>query len=867
MNDTARGAPPSVARVVWLVTLLAMRRFANRVFARWRKPPPTANGGAGGATRLGTARKGRTGRVLIVFFSGLFLFNSVNFATSIVRNAATRAEKRADPDQTLVDDNVMDFVDWADEDREAAKAESSDVRRELRDVFVTYARREGIRDESARRARADGLLRIFDEKGAGGFRRSAVPYSLMPSRLLWYDRVSELDMVVPLGFIGTLIALGVTLIAAFSGNTEIARVETTLEWWFTFPVSPRGLLLARVLSTALVNGLAWFVLFPFYWVSYICAGVGDLSPLLAAGCTVYVGLLAGSVRVFAETALRHWLPLRAVASVQAVLSVLASMLLVGAIASMAPAGFDVQATAAERLPLAAFLNPFSLPLTALIEGRPGRAALVLMPLVAIGSVVATVAAGGRMLRDGLVTSFTEAQGTRRTWLQIPVRRSAFRAILHKEVISVVRNRTRLGQTLLAPVLVGVVQLAMNPSLLSDLRHAPRIAAAVSYGVAAFVLSGGATGSLIVEVSAIWMLFTMPRSLDRILVSKAALWAAFAAFVAAAVFAALVFLNPGFRIADARHFLLVPLGVIIQAFVAVALGTLGTDPFATDARRQLRPSMMYLFMLTAGTFGYSLSTPSAWAKFTQLVLSTLLAFALWQKVRDHVPYLLDPTEAPAPEIAVADGIIAALAFFVLQGILAAVFLHEGWSPGKSLLYAFAIAGILVAGLSLIILSQSGLPNIWSALGLRVAGARPSLAIALGLGAGVVAFGAAVAYTALVKHVGWLDQLRQQTFKLSPLDKGSEMVGVFKVLAVCAAPPVEEFIFRGLLYKGLRRSMNALRAGVASALVFALVHPPVAFAPVFVLALFAAAVYERSKLLVGPVVAHATYNALLFAFALQ
>ena len=63
------------------------------------------------------------------------------------------------------------------------------------------------------------------------------------------------------------------------------------------------------------------------------------------------------------------------------------------------------------------------------------------------------------------------------------------------------------------------------------------------------------------------------------------------------------------------------------------------------------------------------------------------------------------------------------------------------------------------------------------------------------------------------------------------------------------------------------MNALRATVASALVFALVHPPVAFAPVFVLALFAATVYERSKLLVGPVLAHATYNALLFAFALR
>jgi membrane protease YdiL (CAAX protease family) len=89
----------------------------------------------------------------------------------------------------------------------------------------------------------------------------------------------------------------------------------------------------------------------------------------------------------------------------------------------------------------------------------------------------------------------------------------------------------------------------------------------------------------------------------------------------------------------------------------------------------------------------------------------------------------------------------------------------------------------------------------------------------------------------------------------------------ILSVVAAPPVEELIFRGLLYRGLRRSMSTPRAVVASALVFALVHPPIAFLPVLVLAIFAAAVYERSKLLVAPIVAHATYNALLFAFALK
>ena len=856
-----RAAPPSVARVVWLVTRLAGRRFSNRVLSRWRRARP-------GGARAGTARKGQAGRALVVFFSALFLFNSVNFTTSIVRNAAARAERRADPDQTLVDSNVMEFVDWAETERDGTETDGADgVRRELREVFASYARREGIRDESAREARADSLLRVFDEKGAAGFRRSVVPYGFFPSRALWYDRVSELDMVLPLGLVATLLGLALTLVSAFGGHTEMARVESTLEWWFTFPVSPRGLLLARILETALVNGLSWFALFPFYWVVYACAGKGGWAPVVAAGLTTYVGLLGGSLRVLAETALRRWLPLRVVAGVQAVLSILASVLLVGAIASMAPAGFDLQAAVAERLPVTALLNPFSLPLCALVEGRLGAIAALLLPVTALGSVALAVTVGSHLLGDGLVSSFTEAQGSRSATFQGSPPRSAFRAILRKEILSVVRNRTRLGQTLIAPLLVAGVQLAMNPSLLSDLRHAPRVAAAVAYGVAAFMLSGGATGSLIVEVSAIWLVFTLPRSVDRLLMSKATLWAGASVVVAGIVFAALVFVNPGFRLTDARYFLIVPVGLVIQAFIAVALGALGTDPFATDARRQLRPSMMYLFMLTAGTFGYALYTPSSWAKFTQIVLSTLLAFALWQKVRDHVPFLLDPTEAPPPEIAVADGIIAALAFFVLQGILAAVLVHDGVSPGKSLLYAFAIAGVVVALLSLFILRQSGLPDLLGALGLRFAGSRPLAAVAMGLGAGAAAFAVAAAYTALIHRVPWLGQMKDETFKLKPADRNAEMLHWFELLAVFAAPPVEEFIFRGLLYKGLRRSMNAARATVGSALVFALVHPPVAFVPVFVLAILAAVTYERSKLLMAPVVAHATYNALLFAFALH
>ena len=102
--------------------------------------------------------------------------------------------------------------------------------------------------------------------------------------------------------LATLLSLALTLVAAFGGHTEIARVESTMEFWFTFPVSPRGLLFARVLETTFVNGLSWFALFPFFWVVYGCAGKGGWAPFIALGLTVYVGLLGGRTGRIVRTA-------------------------------------------------------------------------------------------------------------------------------------------------------------------------------------------------------------------------------------------------------------------------------------------------------------------------------------------------------------------------------------------------------------------------------------------------------------------------------------------------------------------------------------------------------------------------------------
>jgi membrane protease YdiL (CAAX protease family) len=72
-------------------------------------------------------------------------------------------------------------------------------------------------------------------------------------------------------------------------------------------------------------------------------------------------------------------------------------------------------------------------------------------------------------------------------------------------------------------------------------------------------------------------------------------------------------------------------------------------------------------------------------------------------------------------------------------------------------------------------------------------------------------------------------------------------------------VEEFLFRGLLYTGLRRVTGPRVAVMASAVVFGVVHPAASFIPVFVLGVSCAIAYARTRSLWAPITLHAVYNA--------
>jgi membrane protease YdiL (CAAX protease family) len=135
--------------------------------------------------------------------------------------------------------------------------------------------------------------------------------------------------------------------------------------------------------------------------------------------------------------------------------------------------------------------------------------------------------------------------------------------------------------------------------------------------------------------------------------------------------------------------------------------------------------------------------------------------------------------------------------------------------------------------------------------RLLGPAVGRAIGVGIGGAALASLAAAAYLLLLRQLGRLPAAEPDAL----LAVRSWLVP----LAIVAAPIFEEFIFRGLIFGGLRRTYGGWRSALASAAIFAIVHPPLSVAPVFVMGLIAALVYDRAGMLLAPMVVHAGYNA--------
>ena len=647
------------------------------------------------------------------------------------------------------------------------------------------------------------------------------------------------------------------------GSKEIARADWDLEWLVTLPVERTTLLWGRVFERTVANPSGWIMLAP------LCAAVAWYSGLRwsapAAGFAGALSLmaLAAMVRTIADTGLRMSLAPSQLRNLQALTAITGMPLIYLALAFGQMRKDSILIGIATDLPPWLLWTPPGL-LVRTFNAPTLLDALAMLALLG-GQLALGLWAGMRLLRyqlrQGVVASGARESG-RGTRAPGVAKHGAFSRLLpaspimRRELQLLSRDRNFLIQSLLLPLMIIGSQMIFSgsPAAFSYMAARPEFMAGIGCGLATYMLMLSAFQTLNSEGESLWMLYTFPRSLESVLRDKAKFWSVLALVYPALMLAAGIWAAPATALPALGMFAMVLAGVPIFSVLAVSLGVFACDPMAQDARSKIKPSYTYLYMMLSGMFIYAV-TAAPWAsKLVIMVLLAALALALWQKARDHLPYLLDPAAAPPARVSTADGLIAAVLFFVLQTLLVFLLVKWGRAPlAEATLIGFSAAGLLVYAIVRLVFLLRKTRDIPAMLAQNGAAAA-----AWGLGSGLVVAGLGIVYINLCVHWGLFPEM------MAGAPVGRLSLPVLFALTVIAAPLAEEFIFRGLIFGGLRRSMGLGASMVLSAAVFAVVHPAASMLPVFVLGLGTALVYDRTRSLMAPVLMHAVYNAAMVSY---
>jgi membrane protease YdiL (CAAX protease family) len=225
-------------------------------------------------------------------------------------------------------------------------------------------------------------------------------------------------------------------------------------------------------------------------------------------------------------------------------------------------------------------------------------------------------------------------------------------------------------------------------------------------------------------------------------------------------------------------------------------------------------------------------------------------------------LYDPWSEPLPPAPTLFHAMVAIAALVDVGAtLTGLALGFGGSQfatiARPMLYG--VAGIFVATFVANFLAGRGV-TLQQVIGWPHPGQAGRIrAVAVGVigGAGLGAL--ALCYLQALQLLPDIAEPMQRTQQLIAQNPGLRLS--YASLAVLIAPFVEEFLFRGLLFRALDREWGGWRAVLGSAAFFAIYHPPVSWLPVSLVGIVNALLFKWTGRLEAAMAVHLTYNAVL------
>ncbi|HEX4449155.1 MAG TPA: hypothetical protein VH044_20595, partial [Polyangiaceae bacterium] len=563
--------------------------------------------------------------------------------------------------------------------------------------------------------------------------------------------------------VGALAALAVVgILAAALGSIEARQLEEDLSWLYQTPARATAVLGAKTLEFCLLRPGSWIVGAPMLFAVARMHGLGWQAYPMGAWAAVQIGAFIGSVELVFPLALGRALGPSRVRAAQAIAGIVGAVTITGGmiLAQRSP-------VVLARFPSWLSLMPGGCLLRVLDGDAAGASVGAILGLawIALPPVAATLI-GSWLVRRGLLRSTGETPPpgarTKRLPTHAPIQAPAPRVagFFAKDLRWVFRDRRAFAQTFLAPCMLMTLQFALNPGFATGLAQHPRWTVAAGFAVAAYGFLFSAAALLAAEGPALWLLYSFPRPIHRMLIDKVALWC----IVGMAYLAVLTAIGVAFGMRGRDTLLDLPMaaaGVVVFAFIASGIGGLGADPFA-PVRRTVGVTTANLYLGLVGFLTYTLATGSVLARVIALGFLALLALALWQKLRDRIPYLLDPTERPPAIIDLSDAILVVVAFFLAQVLVGLVLLPVDLDPIVLACMAFAAAGAGVVGGALWTFRRLGVRDVLGATALRRPDrkGRASLSLVLAPIAGAALGAGAVVYRQALERAGFFaDALRE------------------------------------------------------------------------------------------------------------
>ncbi len=710
------------------------------------------------------------------------------------------------------------------------------------------------------------IRKVFDEQGISGFyvKERSLPLPV-PNRDYWVSGPQELLLIKVISMVLT----GLLIIYLFSilagDSSSLGKEGWDLQWLFTFPVPSGAVFTAKVLESAVTNLFTWVILPPFLFVIYWCRGFGWYSFLPAFYSAFLTGIALSGFKVFAETFLKKRFRPDRLRNMQGMFTIFSLILTFGFMGIVFSDSTEILLRGARLLPDWFIYTPGGLAFLVCRESFGIPVWLFISFVYALLIGMAFTWGAVLSVRNGLVKGGGGEERVRRK----KEGRIILRGIVGKDIRLFMKDRKFLVQTLLTPIAALAYILFVNRFLIGKIPNlTPQVTGMISFIIGGYILASGPFLILKAEQDSLWLLYTFPGRLERLFMKKTFPWLILSPAIC---LASMIFLTAytGFSIEIIPIGVSVIAGIIVYAYIATGLGFLGTDIFQQNPAKKVNPGFVFFYLFLMGCYGSVILSGSGWLYLVGLVFSVLFAYAVWQKVRDSIPYLLDPTEKAKPEIDITLGLFSVFSFFILQALVYVIGVTAEPDLYKItwIFTSYVISGICTAAGVLFYLKRNNVKNILLKTGIVPGNGAFTVSgsVKTGVAAGLAVGVCGVLWLILLNKVSFLRFYVEKNYDPAKADEPEFILYLF-LLGVIAAPLLEEFIFRGLLFRGMRRTFSLKSSVFVSAGLFAAVHRPVSVVPVFLLGTVCAFMFHKSGRLLTAVMVHMSYNAAVLSFSL-